>query len=62
MRVTKEEITLSISSLKSKSAPGVDGICREMLKRTANIVAEYLVGYSMKFSIVDIFLIHGAKT
>ena len=34
---------LSISSMKAKSAPGVDGICSEVFKCTANIVSKYLV-------------------
>jgi len=41
--ITEEEIMLSISSMKAKSAPGVDGICSEMFKCTANIVSKYLV-------------------
>ena len=60
--VTEEEKLLSISSMKTKSAPGVDCICSERFKCTANIVSEYLVGlFSENLNVVS-FLIHEVKT
>ena len=40
--ITEEKIMLSISSMKAKSAPCVDGICSKIFKCTANIVSKYM--------------------